>query len=92
MGGGGLGRTDWLTTLLRWLWLAGNTYERLSGCHVRLRQASSAALEVESLRADHPEVDAVGDEIRLPFAGEYGPVFEVLIALGPYMGRMAPGP
>lgn len=42
----------------------------LSGCHVRLRHASSATLVTES-RRDHPEVvDVVGDASRLPLGDD----------------------
>lgn len=82
IGGGGFGPTaDWLTTELNWLGLP--LKPRLSGCQVRRRQASSAALEKDSRRADQPDEDTVGEETRLPFAGEKVPTLELLTGPGP---------
>lgn len=86
MGGGGFARTaDWLTTVLSWLGLPLKL--RLSGCQVLRRQASSAALEVDSRRTDQPEEDAVGDDTRLLLAGEKTPALELFMEPGANMGR-----
>lgn len=83
IGGGGLGEV-WLVTVLSWLGLLN---PRLSGCHVLRRQGSSDTLETDSRRADHPEVETVGDETRLLPEGEKAPLLEVLIGPGAKTGR-----
>lgn len=57
----------------------------VSGCQVRRLQASSAALPIES-RLDHPEFEAVGDESKLLWLGEYAPLFGTLSPAGPKWG------
>ena len=90
IGGGGLGRTvDWLTTALSWLGCALTVL--LSGCQVRRRQASSGLLDMDS-RRDQPEVDAVGDDIRLLLAGEKPPALEAFMEPGPNIGRPTGNP
>jgi len=77
---------DGVMTLLRRLPPA--LYSLVSGCHVRRRQASSFELEMES-RLDQPEVDAVGDDRRLPPFGERAAELEVFTTPGPKTGRPA---
>lgn len=62
----------------------------LSGCHVLLRHASSAALGTDS-RRDHPEaVDIVGEPSMLPVGEASAPLFEVFKVPGPNSGRPRP--
>lgn len=60
-------------------------YSLLSGCQVRRRQASSAALDMDS-RRDQPTEDTVGDEIMLPVPGEKTPALEAFMAPAPKSG------
>jgi hypothetical protein len=55
----------------------------VSGCQVRRRHASSAALEMESRRE---KMDEVGEASTL-LAGEKAPGFELFIPPGPKTGR-----
>jgi len=69
---------------MTWLSLLEPLKSRLSGCQVRRRQASSAALDAES-RLDQFEFVEVGDS-RLLWAGEKAPLFDEFIPPGPNMG------
>lgn len=64
MGRGAAGDWNWegVTTLLSRLLPV--LYSRVSGCHVRRRQASSALLDMDS-RRDQPGPPAVGEDSRL---------------------------
>lgn len=73
---------DGVMTLLRRL--PGALKSRLSGCQVRRRHASSAALDMDSLRE---KVDPVGDDKRLPLGEEKTPALDELIGPGPKRGR-----
>ncbi len=80
---------DGVMTLLSRLppWL----YSRVSGCHVRRRHASSAALDMDS-RRDHPAEDTVGEERRLLLLEDAKtPLLDELMGPGPKRGRPRPG-
>jgi hypothetical protein len=63
----------------------------LSGCHVRRRQASSAALDMESLR-DQPEVEAVGEDSKLLLPGDNAPELDEFRLPAPNAGRPRAAP
>jgi hypothetical protein len=56
---------------------------RLSGCQVRRRHESSPVLAIESLRAENPDVEMVGEETKFAFEGERAPALELLTSIDP---------
>jgi hypothetical protein len=76
-------------TLLRLLLVFAAKAPRVSGCQVLLLQASSAWLDIESLRP--LKFDAVGDESML-LDGEKAPELELFMAPGPKTGLLTDCP
>lgn len=77
--------------VMTWLSRLAPLNSRVSGCHVRLRQPSSAKDDVESL-LDQVDVDVVGDASKLPCDGENAPALDELRVEEPNMGPLLLGP